>query len=759
MDQLSSNGRTATGRVRTAGWRGWFLPVVTLYTLGLVFWLILGLLPTLADAFAPFRHWVDTIATSSSPLAGPAARILDANQSMPGMALEASNHASVAWAYGFSMLNLVLGLVLIICRSTGLVPRLLAFALLGTAATFNKPSHAVFHIIGEPWPVKTIHFTFHIVSGVTYLWAVLLFPDGRLPRRIPLSGKPLAAVAVAVTIVIAVVSWRSSFIDHPVFFVVFFGVVVSMAGIAAQALRITDPLVTPAEVRSPRLLGAALLPAFITGVIWLEARAGTALGVQSAHQLQLSLQGVFPAVFAIVPVVLFAGILRYRLWNIDWLLSRGLLYGSLAAVVAGAYVIAVSLVGLVAGSSPWTVVVVLSVVAVAVDPLRRALRNWCNRIVYGQVLSPTDAVKTMLSSLEHLAPGADLAQLTETVTQATRAARCEVWLIADDHLLRVAAHPDPTDPDPTDPDQTGKGSRRPLSEDPAAPAAPAALAANGVSVPIAYQSRVLGWLTVELPAGTALGSVETKLVEDLAGHAGVVVHNAALNGELARHVAMLAEQLDELRASRRRVVEAQDDERRKLERDLHDGAQQSLVAVIIGLRTASALRARPLEQRAEIRRAVELLRETNVTLSELVSAGGPRVLADQGLVPALAAAAELAKRSGQRVDVQGGVGPDLSPDFAAAVYFCCLEAIQNATKHARATRIGINIHQTDGLLTFEVADDGVGFDPSSDVAGSGLQNLSSRLSVIGGDVIIESAPGSGTIVRGWLPLMAEAVPA
>jgi signal transduction histidine kinase len=757
MDELSSDGRTTTGRVPTTSWRGWFLPVVTLYTLGLVFWLILGLLPTLADAFAPFHHWVETIATSSSSLAGPAARILDANQSMPGMALEASNHASVAWAYCFSMLNLVLGLVLIICRSTALVPRLLAFALLGTAATFNKPSHAVFHIIGEPWPVKTVHFTFHIVSGVTYLWAVLLFPDGRLPRQIPLRGKPLAAVAVVVTVVIAVVSWQSSFINHPQFFVVFFGVVVSLAGITAQALRVTDPLTTPAEHRSARLLGAALLPAFITGVMWLGARAGAALGVESAHQLELSLQGVFPAVFAIVPVVLFAGILRYRLWNIDWLLSRGLLYGSLAAIVAGAYVVAVSLVGLVAGSSPWTVVVVLSVVAVAIEPLRRALRNWCNRIVYGQVLSPTDAVRTMLSSLEHLAPGADLAQLTETVTHATRAVRCEVWLTAEDHLLRVAAYPDPVDPDSSDPDlaypyPADRPSRRPLSDGDEPEA-------DQVGIPITYRSRPLGLLTVELPAGTTLGSVETQLIEDLAGHAGVVVHNAALNGELARHVALLADQLEELRASRRRVVEAQDAERRRLERDLHDGAQQSLVAVIIGLRTASALRASPLEQRAEIRQAVELLGETSATLSELVSAGAPRVLADQGLVPALAAAAEVAKRSGQHVDVHGAVGPGLPPDFATAVYFCCLEAIQNATKHARATRIGINITEADGLLAFEVADDGVGFDPSSHAAGSGLRNLSSRMSVIGGDVNIESAPGSGTVVRGWLPLMAAAVPA
>jgi signal transduction histidine kinase len=713
-------------------WGGLFFPLFTIYAFGLMFWLALGLLPTLADSVAPLRHWAQTLAASSSPLAGMASRILDAKQTSPGFALEASNGGSVALAYVFSLLNFVLAVILATRRSRQLVPCLLAFALAGTAATFNKPSHAVFHIIGEPWPVKSVHFAFHVVSGVAYLWAVLLFPDGRLPRQLHLHGKRLVLVAAAVTIAVTIVSWRGSFINHPVFFVVFFGVAIPIAGLVSQGLRVIDPQATAGERRAARLLGAALLPALATGLLWLGARAAGTLGAASARQLEMSLQSVFPAVFAVVPVVLFAGILRYRLWNIDWLLSQGLLYGSLAAAVSAAYVGVVSLTGLVAGGSLWTAVVVVSLVAVAIDPMRDVLRSWSNRLVYGQVMTPPEAVRAMLSSLDQLAPNAELAQLARTVTQATRARRAELWLASGDHLLRVAAYPEL-------PDEAARPNTSTREDD---------RVTAKLDVPIQFQGRTLGSLRAELPTGRALGSVEASLVEDLAAHAGVVAHNAVLNTELAQHVAVLQQQLGELRASRRRLVAAQDAERRKLERDLHDGAQQSLVAVLLGLRTLGVGTLDAGIQRDDLDEVTQLLRETSVTLTELVSDEGPRVLAERGLIGALGTAAGIAGRSGSRVTVTGAVRPDAPRDVVVAVYFCCLEALQNATKHARATRIDVTVSQTEDVIVFEISDDGAGFDPSAAPAGSGLSNLARRAAVVGGDVTVESAPGAGTTVRG-----------
>ena len=276
-----------------------------------------------------------------------------------------------------------------------------------------------------------------------------------------------------------------------------------------------------------------------------------------------------------------------------------------------------------------------------------------------------------------------------------------------------------------------------------------------LNLPVVYQGRTLGLLAVELPRGGALGPVESELVGDLAAHAGAVVHNAMLNTELARHVAVLSEQVDELRSSRRRLVAAQDAERRSLERNLHDGAQQSLVAVMLGLRTVKALAARPDLRRAEVVEVRHLLESTGKTLDELVSDEGPRALAEQGLGGALSEAARLARRSGLEVKVTGGARGDLPADAAAAVYFCCLEALQNAAKHARATTVDLTLSEVDGMLVFEVSDNGTGFDPSAvESVGAGLVNLASRLTVVGGDVVVESAPGAGTTVRGWLPVVS-----
>jgi signal transduction histidine kinase len=277
-------------------------------------------------------------------------------------------------------------------------------------------------------------------------------------------------------------------------------------------------------------------------------------------------------------------------------------------------------------------------------------------------------------------------------------------------------------------------------------------------VPIRFQGQVLGRLTAELPAGRDLRTVEATLIEDLAAHAGVIAHNAVLNSELARHVAVLTEQLDELKASRRRLVAAQDAERRRLERDLHDGAQQSLVAALIGLRTAAGASGRPELQHTELGEVTQLLHQTAATLSELVSEQGPRVLSERGLLDALTAAGAIAARSGQQVEVTGAVDPDLPEDIVTAVYFCCLEAMQNATKHARAARIQVMVTQADGSVIFEVSDDGGGFDPSLARRGSGLGNLVRRASVVGGDIRVESAPGAGTTVRGWLPLVQQLDP-
>jgi signal transduction histidine kinase len=268
-------------------------------------------------------------------------------------------------------------------------------------------------------------------------------------------------------------------------------------------------------------------------------------------------------------------------------------------------------------------------------------------------------------------------------------------------------------------------------------------------VPVVHSGEPQGVLGVRGADGRAPRPREVGLIDDIAAHAGLLVHNAMLTVQLARHVAELAERTDRLRAARRSLVTAQDKQRHSLERDLHDGAQQALVAAIIGLRTASAVDG----SSGEVAQWRAVLADARDALADLSGADEPRQLAGLGLAGALAEAAELVRRTGADVVVDVDLLTDPEPAVRAAVYFCMVEALQNAAKHARASRITLRATQVGSELRFEVADDGVGFDPvRNGSARGGLAQLGDRLAPLGGWLDVSSAPGTGTQVRGVVPV-------
>jgi signal transduction histidine kinase len=233
---------------------------------------------------------------------------------------------------------------------------------------------------------------------------------------------------------------------------------------------------------------------------------------------------------------------------------------------------------------------------------------------------------------------------------------------------------------------------------------------------------------------------EDKLLEDLAAQAGLVLRNARLTAELQANV-------EELRASRRRLVEAQDEERRKIERNLHDGAQQQLVALTVQLGLLERVADDPERVRTMAGALQSALRDALDDLRDLARGIYPPLLADKGLAEALSSQARKAA-------VPTSVEPDgvgrYPQEVEAAVYFCALEALQNVAKYAEASRAVIRLAERDGWLTFEVDDDGRGFDPSATPSGSGLQGMADRLDALGGTIETDSAPGRGTVVRGRL---------
>jgi signal transduction histidine kinase len=237
-----------------------------------------------------------------------------------------------------------------------------------------------------------------------------------------------------------------------------------------------------------------------------------------------------------------------------------------------------------------------------------------------------------------------------------------------------------------------------------------------------------------------------RLIGDLAAQAGLVLRNVRLTEELRAR-------LDDLRAAQRRLVAAQDGERRRLERNIHDGAQQQLVALSVKARLADTMLERDRGKAHEL--LVQVQAETNQALEDLRSlARGiyPPLLADKGLAAALEG---QARRAPLPVVIRAdGIGR-YPQEAEAATYFSCLEALQNVAKYADASRAVVTLSDGDGRLRFEVADDGIGFDLAATGYGTGLQGIADRIAALDGTLSVESTEGEGTRLAGSIPILSD----
>jgi signal transduction histidine kinase len=262
-------------------------------------------------------------------------------------------------------------------------------------------------------------------------------------------------------------------------------------------------------------------------------------------------------------------------------------------------------------------------------------------------------------------------------------------------------------------------------------------------VPVRHGDELLGAISLTKPREEALTSTENSLLQHLASQASLVMRNAQLTAELRATI-------DELRASRRRLVEAQDAERRKIERNLHDGAQQQLIALSIHL----GLLAEAADDADFVRQAIpDLKAQLSAALDDLRAlARGiyPPLLADQGLVVALRA---QVTRASVPVALEAEQIGRYSPDAESTVYFCTLEALQNVAKHARASQAVIRLSGNGDGLEFSISDDGAGLPAGGLRAGTGMQGMADRLAAHGGTLDVRSEPGQGTTISGRLPVV------
>jgi signal transduction histidine kinase len=438
-----------------------------------------------------------------------------------------------------------------------------------------------------------------------------------------------------------------------------------------------------------------------------------------------------------LPISAAVAVFKYHLYDIDVVISRTLVYGSLAALITGVYVaIAVGIGALIgSGGKPNLALSILAtaIVAVGFQPIRARLQRVVNRLVYGKRATPYEVLSRFSGQVAETYAADDvLPRMARVLCEGTGAATATVWLRAGAQLRPVATSPRSVEALHA---VAILGTHLPL------------IPGADTSAPVLHQGDLLGALTISKRRGEPVTPIEQKLLDDLALQAGLVLRNVGLTAELL-------ERLEDLRASRQRLVTAQDMERRRLERNLHDGAQQNLVALKVKLGLAELLLQKDIDRaRSTLQQLKTNVDEAIEALRDLARGIYPPILADQGLGAALES---QARKATVPVMVEAGGLERYAPNVEATVYFCVLEALQNTQKYADASHATVRVAFEEGSLRFEVEDDGRGFDTATARKGAGLINMADRLDAIGGHLDIEARPGHGCRVIGSLPIRGSA---
>jgi len=484
------------------------------------------------------------------------------------------------------------------------------------------------------------------------------------------------------------------------------------------------------EVR--RQIKWIMVAAVVLTVGQLAALLGIAATGTESNPVTAVAYAVVPIVALLgIPALITVAILKHGLYQIDVIINRAIRYGLLSAALTAIYLLIVVGIGTTAGYAGGPLLNAAAALAIAVlfQPLRRRAQLLANRIVYGQRATPYQVLSDFAQDMAgQLDVDVALDRMASVLAAATGAVRVEVWVRVGPRLRPQATWPHGSTP----------SAPVPLTGSAGLPAFDSATRA----VAVRHGDELLGAITVQKPRNEAVSATEDKLLEHLASQAGLVLRNVGLTAELQARI-------DDLRASRRRLVRAQDDERQRIERNLHDGAQQQLVALNVQLTLLEDAASDPGEVREITGELRAGLRAALDDLRALARGIYPPLLADQGLRAALRAQAD---RAPLPVEVEAdGIGR-YPREAEAATYFCILEALQNVAKYARASRATVALSCPDGQLGFTVTDDGDGFDTTKAAHGTGLQGMADRLAAVGGALRVDSAPGSGTTVSGTLPV-------
>jgi signal transduction histidine kinase len=534
-----------------------------------------------------------------------------------------------------------------------------------------------------------------------------VFPSGRFAPRW-LRWLTVAAVAVLLASSVLLFTGETA-LAGAIFQAV--GACLLVVGVAAQAYRYLR-VSTPAQRRQTKwvLLGLAGCVA----VFVLSRAVGLAMPSSLAHSPVADMlvgAGSVEVALAILPIGIGIAILRARLWDIDVIVNRTLLYGGLTVSVALIYVLVVGYLGhlLRSDTSTWMSLVATGVVAVVVQPLRSQLQRSVNRLTYGQRDEPYAVVAELGRRLETSGRTESvLPDAVETLAIALKLPYAAVVLhAADGSTVTAAAYGEPTD--------------------------------ELLTVPLTYHSEPVGALRLgPRRRGEPFTPSDLRLLRDLARQLSAAAHAVALT--------------DDLRRSRQQLVTAREEERRRLRRDLHDGLGPTLAGLALKANTVARLiDAEPARATGLADELYHQIRGTIAEIRRLVYELRPPSLDELGLEAAIREAAEQAPRP-VTVTVDGEVS-ELPAAVEVAVYRIACEALTNVARHARATSCALRLRRGDSL-ELEIVDDGVGFGPGQR-SGVGLIAMRERAGELGGTCTINSVTGTGTQVLVRLPLPSQ----
>jgi signal transduction histidine kinase len=657
-----------------------------------------------------------------------------------------------AMDYSFSLLNLVIAAMLLASRVQGWPIRLLVIAMVASAGAFNLQVHpgGIALQTATALPVAGLRHVLLGVACAAFLLALLLFPPGRILRPGSALRKILISVAVSALLL---VTERAGLVPQTVGGALFFGFLVPLVVLASLPRRWIHHGITMEQRSQTRVLftvlAAVVAVAAVLGVVTLLAwRLGwlpvstlvdpTAQRSDGTGEPTALLFWFARFASAAIAAAVLVATRRTGLWTAEQVLSVGLATTVVVALVGGGFVVIEAMGGAlisvdVLGGFLTVTVLVTTLEALSFLSVHGRAERLVDRVLYGTRPAPY-SVLAGIAALSRSKPrdGPNLARVAEAVARGLGAMTCRLTVARPGLRDRIYSWAEPgTDPDIED----------------------------VLEVPVYHGEERIGSIAVDRGAVVGLYAQRRQLLMDIADSLGVVMQASRAGVELERQLRAVLAHAEDIAVSRRKAVSEMDSERRRIERDLHDGAQHRLVSLrlTLGLAEHQVATAQYDQARDRLDQIAEQIESAEEVLAATARGVSSPLLSERGLVAALEL--ELSGAIPPVVLDVGGLDVDrrFPAQVEAAVYFCCLESVNNASKHAPGAAVAVHLATIGDKLCFSVRDDGPGFDlaagPHS--PGRGLRNVQARMAAVGGRIEMLSRPGAGTAVEGLVPLPAD----